>query len=79
MDISVVIVTKNRAELLLRSLNALRHQEFPLRSFEVIVADNDAGEDDIVERIGDVTDGDHDVGVDEAGQRGMDKEDSQTN
>ncbi len=40
MDISVVIVTKNRSELLLRSLNALRHQEFPLRSFEVIVADN---------------------------------------
>ena len=31
----------------------------------VIVADNNAGEDDIVECIGDVTDGDHDEGVDE--------------
>lgn len=40
MDISVVIVTKNRVELLSRSLNALRHQEFPLSSFEVIVVDN---------------------------------------
>ena len=40
MDISVVIVTKNSAELLSRSLNALRYQEFPLSAFEVIIADN---------------------------------------
>ncbi len=45
MDISVVIVTKNRAELLSRSLNALRHQEYPLYSFEVIVADNGSTDD----------------------------------
>ena len=44
----------------------------------VMVADNDAGEDDIVDGVGDVTDGDHDVGVDEAGQGGLDKEDCQT-
>ena len=45
MDISVVIVTKNRAELLSRSLHALSHQEYPLCSFEVIVADNGSTDD----------------------------------
>ena len=44
----------------------------------VMVADNDAGEDDVVDGVGDVTDRDHDVGVDEAGHGGGDKEDCQT-
>ena len=43
-----------------------------------MVADNDAGEDDVVDGVGDVTDRDHDIGADEAGQGGGDKEDCQT-
>ena len=43
-----------------------------------MVADDKAGEDDVVDGVGDVADGDHDVGVDEAGQGGLDEEDCQT-
>ena len=45
----------------------------------VIVADNNARKDDIVEWIGDVTGRDEDVGVDEARQGGKDEEKSQAN
>ncbi len=42
MNLSVIIPTRNRAKLLLRTLDAIAKVEFPQSAFEVIVADTDS-------------------------------------
>ncbi|MBW1973169.1 MAG: glycosyltransferase family 2 protein [Deltaproteobacteria bacterium] len=53
IEFSVIIITRNRANYLPKTLNSLLNQDFPKEKYEIIVVDNNSSDDTklVVERI----------------------------